>query len=341
MSPDLLLKLIAIPAMLYLVNLITGAKADQSLSELAVSVQYEALRDVAGTTYEESFYSADQSEEGLEANINDGAGYATRVSYFDYADGIDLARERLIAQLADDSSSFSILDASFTEGIDGYIDVLIAGGTLIEEDGSFFENALWGEAGTGAGSYFSGLSGFNLTGGAETTSSTCRPYDQIQKVQSRLKAQRSNLSELNPLEKGSDINQKLVDPDNLNPLSSSEQTQSPELDMADLVDAVATAQQSSGTEMAIAKTDGLNECFIAKAKTVFDAEQIAIAPIKQMPNLAYYDYFYSTTKNKVNIEDGSASFFLFRNTEPSPEDVERRRQLYQTARQQVSKWNAF
>ena len=341
MSPDLLLKLIAIPVALSLVYSMTAAETDQSLSQLAVSVQYEALRDVAGTTYEESFYSADKSEEGLEANINDVSGYSTRVSYFDYAEGADLAREQLIAQLAGDSdNALSILDTSFTEGIDGYIDVLIAGGTLIEEDGSFFENALWGEAGVSAGSYFSGLLGFNSTGDNVTTA-YCQPYSQIQKIQARLKTEKSNRSTLSSINKENDVNKKLVDPKNLNPLSPLNSDQSSELEVADLVDAVATAQQSPSVETAIAETDALDECFIAQTKAVFDLEQIAITPIKQMPNLAYYNYFYSTTEDKVNIEDGSASFFLFRNTKPSPEDIERRERLYQTARQTVSKWNVF
>ncbi|MFM1843020.1 MAG: hypothetical protein RLZZ490_1760 [Cyanobacteriota bacterium] len=341
MSADLLLKLITIPAMLYFVNFVTGAKTDQSLSKLAVSVQYEALRDVAGTTYEESFYSPERSEEGLESDANNESGYATRVSYFDYVDGVDLAKEQLIARLSEgNNNALSILDTSFTEGIDGYIDVLVADGMLIEEDGSFFENALWGETGVSAEN-FSGLSGFDVAGGMDTGSAACKPYAEIQKIQSRLKAEDSTLSQLDSMDKGSKISKRLVDPDNVNPMSPSPQSQSPELDMADLVNIVTTAQQSPDVATAIAKTEALDDCFIAQAKTVFNSEQTAIIPIKQMPNLAYYDYFYSTPNNKVNIEDGSASFFLFRKSESSPEDIERRRQIYQTARQQVSKWNAF
>lgn len=346
MSLDLLVKLTAIPLMLWLVHNVTASKTDQSLSELAVSVQYEALRDVAGTTYEESFYNADKSEEGLESNANDSSGYATRVSYFDYVAGEELAREQLLSQLSDaEANDLSIIDVSFSEGIEGYIDVLVAGGALIEEDGTFFENALWGRAGGDAGSYFSGLSGFGeVADGGKTARAGCKPYAQIQKLQSQLAAEQAP-GVLGAKGETGQAQDKLVDLDA--PLGTrggtppSPGSQDADLGVTELLNAVDALGRPVTATPAIAAAAPLDKCFIAQAGTVFDFQQAAIAPTKQMPNLAYYDYFFSTTETKANIEDGSANFFLFRKTEPSPEQTEKRRQLFESARQQVSKWNAF
>jgi hypothetical protein len=342
MSPDLLAKLIAIPVMLSFVHLLTAAQTDQSLDQLAVSVQYEALRDVAGTTYEESFYNADKSEEGLEANAFDVTGYATPVNYFDYTSAEDSAKEQLLAQIAEgQGNDLSILDMSFSEGINGYIDVLVAGGSLIEEDGSFFENALWGEAGGNGGNYFSGLSNFDgLTGKNTMASSSCQPYAQIQKIQARLKSEQTD-SALNSMGGETDKNKKLVEQNNLSTPSLSKDAQALDLGVSELIDAVTTAQQSSDVKMAIAKMPNLDECFIAQVKTVFNSEEVTIAPVKQMPNLAYYNYFFSTTETKANIEDGSASYFLFRRSEVSDAKIEERKQRFESARENISKWNAF
>ena len=342
MSPDLLIKLIAVPVMLWLVHNVTAAKTDQSLSELAVSVQYEALRDVAETTYAESFYSGEKSEEGLEADAFGVTGYAAPVSYFDYASAEDSAREQLLAQLADgEGNDLSILDTSFTEGIDGYGEVLIAGGALIEEDGSFFENALWGEAGAGGGSYFSGLSGFgNLTGeNAIASSSSCQPYSRIQKIQASLMTSEQSNSASNSMGGKTDGNNKLVDPNNLDEPSLLKDAQTSDLGVSELISAVTTAQQAPTVETEIANTSTSDECFIAQVKTVFNSELVAIAPVKQMPNLTYYNYFFSTTEAKANIEDGSASYFLFNKSEPSEAKTEKRKQRFQTARE--GRWSAY
>jgi hypothetical protein len=332
----------AIPLMLSLAHSLTAAEKDQSLDQLAVSVQYEALRDVAGTTYEESFYNADKSEEGLEANTFDVSGYTAPVSYFDYTSAEALAKEQLLAQLADgQGNNLSIIDTSFTDGIEGYAEVLISGGALIEEDGSFFENALWGETGGIDNNYFSGLSGFeDWTGRNTMASSSCQPYAQIQKIQARLKSGQS-YSALNSTHGKTNKNNRLVNPNDPNNPSLAQNTQTPDLAVTELLSAVTTAQQSSGVETAIAKAPNLNECFIAQVKTVFNAEQMAIAPVKQMPNLTYYNYFFSTTETKANIENGSASYFLFRKSKPSDDQTEKRQQLFQAARQSVSKWSTF
>jgi len=340
MSPDLLLKLVAIPVMLLVVHSVTASDTDQSLSQLAVSVQYEALRDVAGTTYEESFYSTKKSEEGLAANLNRDSNYATSVSYFDYVAGEDRAKEQLLARLADGSDS-SILNMTLGGGIEGYTDVLVAGGTLIEEDGTFFENALWGDAGA-SGSYFSGLGDLSNKGGGATAA--CKPYAQIQKVQSQLTASEQSTAMGGSLAGDTKAKDKLIDPNvakNFGKVSSSKGSPSSDLSVLELINVVDSVQQPLKAEMAIAETANLDQCFIAQAKIVFDLGQVAIAPIKQMPNLAYYNYFFSTTEAKVNLEDGSANFFLFRDTETSPEKAEKRKQLIQAARGEIKKWNAF
>lgn len=337
MSLDLFVKLITIPLMLVLVHNITAAKTDQSLDQLAVSVQYEALRDVAGTTYEESFYDpSKESEDGLEANGNDGLAYAMPTSYFDYAGAEDLAREQLLSQLDENANNdLSILDTNFTENIDGYINVLIAGGRYIEEDGSFFENALWGDSAASDGSYFSGLSGFGelKQSNADSGPLRCRPYASIQRAQSQLKAA---LSDTDQFGNGtaSNTKDKLIDPAKIDNVQS---VPMQNVEVRDLVGAVYTAQQSL---VANAADSALDQCFIAQAKTVIDQDGIAFAPVKQMPNLAYYNYFFSNTDKTIDISADSSKFFLFRKDE-TVNNSEKRDQLMKTARENIGKWNAF
>jgi hypothetical protein len=344
MSPDLLIKLIVIPvAAPVIIYTLVASEPNQSAQKIDVSAQYNAGRGVTGSTNGNSLYNADRSEAGLRANANQSSKRASRVSYFDYLPALDLGKGSLLSRLAEGKGhKLSIVGTSLDQGLDGYTDETIAGGTLAEDSREGGENTAGKDPGTKDGGYFSGLSGLdNFTDHGQVASLSCQPYAQIQATQSRSKSEQSNNSALGFRGEGLETSKKLVDSQNFNTLSPLNQTQSSELNVADLVDAVTIAKQPPNLKGAIAKTGALNDCFILQAKTVLDLKQLAIAPIKQMPNLAYHNYLYSATESPTNIGDESARFFLFRQTESSPEDIEKRQRLYQIARQSVSKWNAF
>jgi hypothetical protein len=233
MSLDLLVKIIVLPASLYWVHVITATQTHQSLSPWAVSVQYEAIRNLGGqTSAADVSFPVRPSEEGLEVNILHAAGKVTVVGDCDFARAV-----------------------SFSPG--------------------------------------------------------------------------QSLALLGP------------HPDGVNPLTLLGESPHANRYAFPSLTAVTNPQIFPNQDKAIAPNLRLDNCFMARSKMALGLDDSAIKPIRQMPNLAYYDYASSTDQTMVNIEDDSATFFLFRETQLTAEKAEKRQQIMQSARKNINQWNAF
>ncbi len=334
-------------------HLIAGTEKDQSLSELATSVQYQALRNVADTEYQRSEFNS--SEDGLEAsNFELGGGnYQAPIVYFDVAGigGEDGLRAQMFLAKLEESRrlGFSIIDDSIALGIEGYEEVLIRGGEAIEEDGTFFEQALWSDEFKGD-TFAPGLAGLvagnlgNIAGGecvnptgsvviAAAASGRQPGISDSDTIQSEIGTSRLGSRLVDP---NQDVAQQVGD-DNVSPVLAAESEE--------LVKTVTNAKLSLAEVYDIGLSQPIDQCFIVRASSTLEINT-AFSPVKSLPNLEYHDFFFASKEESeaaaIALNDESANYFFTRDgNENNRITEEKRLELLTQAKKAKKKWGIY